>query len=196
MHLLRAEDGSSWRPTASTQPFTGVTACKEKDLQMDPHFLGMITKIPMPHCTSTSTCPHTKEECPHCGSDENTHAPPVTHRACPHTKEECPHCGSAEADSDSSCKYSMSVHKTQGAQSYHQDKCVTRIMSSMSDPQRCIAYMAGVSEGNADMAGCSIHDLVDICEHKSKEFTQGDAETLCTAINRASGEFWASYKDK
>lgn len=155
------------------------------------------------------SCPHSREECPHCGSDVGDTPP---HRgvraACPHSREECPHCGSDEtahslqhdAPSKSAttggCKYSSLVHTTEEAHSYHQDKCVTRIMSAMGDTNQCMAYMAGVSEGNPDMAGCSIQNLMDICERKAAQFTQSDAENLCSAINTAHGQFWHSYNNQ
>ena len=149
----------------------------------------------MPHCPSSHSstsrshkhhsCPHSREECPHCGSDSKDHASsgPQKHHSCPHSREECPHCGSesdrAEGHLSSGCNYDVSVHFTDEAQSYHQDKCVTRIMSTMSDPTQCVSYMSGVSEGNPDMAGCSIHNLMSICERKRSDFTQADAEELC-----------------
>ena len=98
-----------------------------------------------------------------------------------------------DAAEGSTCGYTFDAHYTQGAQDYHQDKCVSRIMANMSDPVRCTAYMAGIGEGNPHMDECTVHDLLEICTHYNREFTQGDAEQLCAAMNTASKQFWAGY---
>ena len=136
-----------------------------------------------------SGCPHSADECPHCGGSQG-----ASHGSgCPHSADECPHCG-ASHDPSGTCNYTASVHQTAEAHAYHQDKCVTRIMATMGNATECLAYMSGVSEGNPAMAGCSIRELTDICAHKATEFTQQDAEQLCMAMNTASGKFWQSYQ--
>ena len=90
------------------------------------------------------------------------------------------------------CQYSFAVHTSAEADAFHQDSCVKEWMSRMADREGCIAYMAGISEGNASMAACSVHDLGDICEQQAAHFKQSDAEALCAATNAAASEFWHS----
>lgn len=226
----------------------------------------------------TTTCHHTKAECPHCGHDGD--AQPGA--KCVHSHEECPHCGGGgphgghlknglgalgfaiakaktatssfiaaqdqaiagqtvakHADTDAAacaikcknhpqcrgfnvddhgachlksatrtvpapgkvahlkpqdqCHYDMSAHYTPNAQAYHQDKCVARVMEQMSDPVGCTAYMAGIAEGNPDLAGCTVHDLTQICHDYTTEFKQQDAELLCSAMNQGATRFWRQY---
>ena len=94
------------------------------------------------------------------------------------------------------CKYSFAVHTTAEADEYHQDSCVKNWMSRMADSEGCIAYMSGISEGNPDMAACSVHDLGKICEQQAVHFRQSDAEALCAATNQAATQFWHARAQK
>lgn len=111
---------------------------------------------------------------------------------CPHTQDECPHCGTSGAGVHPACKYSFAVHTTAEADEFHQDSCVKNWMSRMADREGCIAYMSGISEGNPDMAACSVQDLGKICEQQAVHFRQSDAEALCAATNQAATQFWHS----
>ena len=84
-----------------------------------------------------------------------------------------------------------SVHYTEEADSYHMDKCVSKTMSRMSDPMQCIAYMAGIAEGNPAMANVSIADLRAHCAAKESSFTIAHAEDLCKGLNAAHSTFWS-----
>lgn len=88
-----------------------------------------------------------------------------------------------------------SVHYTDEAKSYHEDKCVSKTMARMADPMHCIAYMAGVSEGNPRMADVSIADLRAHCAAKEATFTIADAQELCSGLNEAHASFWSEKAD-
>ena len=90
------------------------------------------------------------------------------------------------------CQYSFDVHTTAEADAFHQDSCVKNWMSRMADREGCIAYMAGISEGNPNMSGCSVLDLGQLCEQQAAHFRQSDAEALCAATTRAATQFWQS----
>ena len=84
-----------------------------------------------------------------------------------------------------------SIHFTDEADAFHKDKCVSRTMAHMSDPTKCIGYMAGVSEGNPKMARVTIADLRAHCAAKEATFTIADAEALCSGLNEAHASFWS-----
>ena len=117
---------------------------------------------------------------------------------CPHTAEECPHCGGGGGGGGVSpgCNYSWHAHYTPGAQAYHTDKCVSRVINDMGDVDLCTAYMAGIGEGNPDMAACTVEDLGRICRKYEDEFSVQDAVELCQHMNAGATAFWNKYGQK
>jgi hypothetical protein len=85
------------------------------------------------------------------------------------------------------------VHTTPNAEQYYGTRCVSRLMSTMADPVLCIAHMAGISEGNPQMASKTIADLRAHCAAKEQSFTVGDAEELCASLGDAHREFWEEH---
>lgn len=100
----------------------------------------------------------------------------------------------ARQEDHRSCAYSKHIHYAPQAQAYHKDTCVSRIMRKMSDMNGCVEYMAGVSEGQAQMGACTVSDIRHICETYTHSFTQDHAERLCDLQNAASREFWQSFQ--
>lgn len=104
----------------------------------------------------------------------------------------CPTKNTQNTQNPPLCNYSFAVHTSAEADAFHQDSCVKNWMSRMADREGCIAYMAGIAEGNASMGGCSVQDLADICQQQAAHFRQSDAEALCAATNEAAAQFWHS----
>ena len=118
----------------------------------------------------------------------------MTHCKPPTYSPPQPHNDRAPEKTSKTCAYSKQIHYAPQAQAYHKDKCVTRTMRKMSDMNGCVEYMAGVSEGQDQMGGCTVADLRQICEKYTHTFTQDHAEQLCDLQNAASREFWRSFK--
>ena len=105
-------------------------------------------------------------------------------------------CGKPEPEA-TTCNYDpQTAHRTENAHNYHHQKCMKRIIGSMQDKTKCVAYFSAIAYQNPDMQACSIEDLESICEQYTPDFTVQDAERLCSTINDAQTAFWRDMYTK
>ena len=105
-------------------------------------------------------------------------------------------CGKSEPEAVT-CNYDpQTAHRTENANNYHHQKCMKRIIGSMQDKTKCVAYFSAIAYQNPDMQACSIEDLESICEQYTPDFTVQDAERLCSTINDAQTAFWRNMYTK
>lgn len=85
-------------------------------------------------------------------------------------------------------------HFTNAAKDYHINKCVVNTMEKMSDKKKCVTYITGLMNANANEKNCtykeSIKDIENICDKHKQNFTFNDAKMLCIKKKEATDSFW------
>lgn len=92
------------------------------------------------------------------------------------------------------CDYDPSQHFSDESRQINLQRCISKTMKKMSEPQKCVSYMSGVLSSDAKTQSCSISDVSNICSNYKSQFTISDARKLCSMKNDAEYNFWKEKK--
>lgn len=92
------------------------------------------------------------------------------------------------------CDYNPSQHFSDEARQNNLQRCISKTMKKMSDPQKCVSYMSGVLSTSESTQSCSVSDVSNICSNYKSQFSVADARKLCSMKNEAEYNFWKEKK--